>query len=70
MNTQNQSQNSTKPKYVKGDVIILNGAEYEILEYGNIEWDGHVWEDSYSLWDRDDYGRIEMRSYVDKYAIR
>lgn len=68
MNTQKQSQNS-KNKYAKGDVIILDGAEYEVLEYGNIEWDEKVWKDSYSLWDKDGYGRIENRSYVDKYAI-
>ena len=69
MNTQKQSQNSKKNKYAKGDIIILDGAEYEVLEYGNIEWDERVWKDCYSLWDKDGYGRIENRSYVDKYAI-
>ena len=68
MNTQKQSQNSKKNKYAKGDIIILDGAEYEVLRYGNIEWDGQTWKDSYSLWDKDGYGRIENRSYVDKYA--
>ena len=68
MNMQKQSQNSRKNKFVKGDIIILDGAEYEVFDYGNIEWDGQIWKDSYSLWDKDDYGRIERRSYVDKYA--
>jgi hypothetical protein len=58
----------TEPKYKKGDVIILDQAEYEVLDYGTIEWDGKAWKDSYSLWDNDGYGRIEMRSYVDKYG--
>ena len=70
MNMQKQSQNSRKNKFAKVDVIILDGAEYEVFDYGNIEWDGQIWKDSYSLWDKDDYGRIERRSYVDKYAVK
>jgi hypothetical protein len=68
MNTQKQSQNSKKNKFVKGDTIILDGAEYEVLDFGEIEWSGQTFHDCYGLWDKDDYGRIEHRSYVDKYA--
>ena len=70
MNMPKQSQTSTgrKNKFVKGDTIILDGAEYEVLQYGTIEWDGRTWKDAYSLWDKDGYGRIENRSFVDKYA--
>lgn len=70
MNTRNQSQNSTKPKYAKGDKVIMDGAEYEVIDFGDIAWNGVTYHDSYALWDTDDYGRIERRSYVDKYAIR
>ena len=70
MNMPNKSQTSTerKNRFVKGDTIILDGAEYEVLDFGEIEWSGQTYHDSYSLWDKDDYGRIEHRSYVDKYA--
>jgi len=66
----NKSQTSTerKNRFVKGDTIILDGAEYEVLDFGEIEWSGQTFHDCYGLWDKDDYGRIEHRSYVDKYA--
>lgn len=70
MNMPNKSQTSTerKNRFVKGDTIILDGAEYEVLDFGEIEWSGQTFHDCYGLWDKDDYGRIEHRSYVDKYA--
>lgn len=70
MNMPNKSQTSTerKNRFVKGDTIILDGAEYEVLDFGEIEWSGQTFHDCYGLWDKDDYGRIEKRSYVDKYA--
>lgn len=70
MNMPNKSQTSTerKNRFVKGDTIILDGAEYEVLDFGEIEWSGQTFHDCYALWDKDDYGRIEHRSYVDKYA--
>ena len=70
MNMPNKSQTSTerKNRFVKGDTIILDGAEYEVLDFGEIEWSGQTFHDCYGLWDKDDYGRIEHRSYVDKHA--
>jgi hypothetical protein len=67
---QNSTEKPRKNKFDKGDKIILDQAEYEVLEYGNIEWEGRIWKDSYSLWDNDGYGRIEMRGFVDKHATQ
>jgi len=64
-----KSLNDTrKNKFNKGDVIILDGAEYEVIDYGNISWNGKMYKDVYSLWDTDEYGRIEQRDYVDNNA--
>jgi hypothetical protein len=58
----------TTPKYKKGDIIILDQAEYEVLDFGDIYWEGVTHKDSYTLWDTDGYGRIEKKSYVEKNA--
>ena len=65
-----KSQTSTgeTTKFHKGDVIILDQAEYEVLDYGDIAWNGVMYKDVYILWDTDGYGRIEDRSYVEEKA--
>ena len=66
------SNKSKKPigtnKFKKGETIILDGAEYEIIDFGDISWEGKMYHDCYALWDKDDYGRIEKKSYVEENA--
>jgi hypothetical protein len=54
--------------FKKGQTIILDGAEYEVIDFGDISWEGKMYHDCYALWDKDDYGRIEKRSYVEENA--
>ena len=58
----------TTPKYKKGDIIILDQGEYEVIDFGDIAWEGVQYENCYALWDKDGYGRIEKKSYVEKNA--
>lgn len=62
-------------KFKEGDIILLDGAEYEVIDYGDISWEGVLYQDSYALWcNEDDYlevgghGRIETRKYVEENA--
>ncbi len=64
------------PKYKKGDTIILDGAEYEVIDAGNVYWDGIIHKNCYSLWCNEGdylaiggYGRIESISYVDENSL-
>jgi len=56
------------PRFKVGDNIILDQAEYEVLLVGEVHWDNMVHKDSYGLWDKDGYGRIESIKYVDENA--
>jgi len=55
-------------KYAKKETIILDGAEYEVIDFGDIAWEGKMHHDSYALWDKDGYGRIEKKDYVEENA--
>jgi len=54
--------------FKKGQTIILDGAEYEVIDFGDIAWNGQTYHDCYALWDTDEYGRIEKRQYVEENA--
>jgi hypothetical protein len=61
--------------FKKGQTIILDGLEYEVIDFGNVYWDGKLHKDSYALWcnegdtiETSGYGRIEKRSYVEENA--
>lgn len=68
MPKKSQTPTTRTNKFVKGDIIILDQAEYEVIDFGDIAWNGQTYHDSYALWDSDDYGRIEKREYVEENA--